>query len=113
MATIFSKIIAKEIPAKIVFEDDKCLAFHDVNPQAPTHILIIPKKEIRSMAEVTSEDAAILGHMMVKASDIAREIGIADRGYRLVVNTNQWGGQTVYHLHIHLMSGRAFSWPPG
>lgn len=113
MATIFSKIIAKEIPAKIVFEDDKCLAFHDVNPQAPTHILIIPKKEIRSMAEVTPEDAAVLGHMMVKASDIARELGIAERGFRLVVNTNQWGGQTVYHLHIHLMSGRAFKWPPG
>lgn len=113
MATIFSKIIAKEIPAKIVYEDEKCLAFHDVNPQAPTHILIIPKKEIRSMAEVTPEDAAILGHMMLKASDIAREIGVADRGYRLVVNTNQWGGQTVYHLHIHLMSGRAFKWPPG
>ena len=113
MATIFSKIIAKEIPAKIVFEDEKCLAFHDINPQAPTHILIIPKKEIRSMAEVTPEDSALLGHMMSKAADIAREIGVAERGYRLVVNTNQWGGQTVYHLHIHLLSGRAFKWPPG
>lgn len=113
MSTIFSKIISKEIPAKIVYEDETILAFHDIHPQAPTHILIIPKKEIRSMAEVTPDDEKVLGHMMVKASELARELKVDERGYRLVVNTNQWGGQTVYHLHIHLMSGRAFKWPPG
>ena len=111
--TIFKKIIDKEIPAKIVYEDEKCLAFHDVNPQAPVHVLIIPKKEIRSMAEATADDKAVLGHMVVKAADIARELGVSDQGYRLVVNTNGWGGQTVFHLHMHLLSGRQLSWPPG
>jgi len=113
MSTIFSKIIDKQIPAKIVHEDELCLAFHDIHPQAPTHILIIPKKEIRSMAEITESDKAVLGHMMFTANQIAEKLGVKDKGYRLVVNTNQWGGQTVYHLHIHLLSGRALSWPPG
>jgi histidine triad (HIT) family protein len=111
--SIFKKIINKEIPAKIIFEDDHCLAFHDVSPQAPIHILMIPKKEIRSMAEATQEDKAVLGHMMFKCSEIARELGCSENGYRLVVNTNTWGGQSVYHLHIHLLSGRQLSWPPG
>lgn len=111
--TIFKKIIQKEIPAKIVYEDDLCLAFHDVSPQAPTHVLIIPKKEIRSMAEVTPADKEVLGHMMIKCSEIAVLLGVADKGYRLVVNTNSWGGQTVYHLHIHLLAGRSLQWPPG
>ncbi|MEK6554681.1 MAG: histidine triad nucleotide-binding protein [Bdellovibrionota bacterium] len=113
MSTLFSKIIDKQIPAKIVHEDELCLAFHDIHPQAPTHILIIPKKEIRSMAEITEEDKVILGHLMFTANQIAEKVGVKDKGYRLVVNTNQWGGQTVYHLHIHLLSGRALSWPPG
>lgn len=111
--SIFKKIIDKEVPAKIVYEDDICLAFHDVSPQAPTHVLVIPKKEIRSMAEVTTEDKEILGHMMVKCSEIAAQLGVAEKGYRLVVNTNSWGGQTVFHLHIHLLAGRALQWPPG
>ena len=113
MSTIFSKIISKEIPAKIVHEDELCLAFQDINPQAPTHILIIPKKEIRSMAEATLEDQMLLGHLLLTANEIAKKIGVQEKGYRLVVNTNQWGGQTVYHLHVHLLSGRALSWPPG
>ena len=111
--TIFNKIINKEIPAKIVYEDDLCMAFHDVTPQAPTHILMIPKKQIRSMAEVKAEDKEVLGHMMVKCSEIAAKLGVSEKGFRLVVNTNSWGGQSVYHLHIHLLAGRALSWPPG
>lgn len=110
--TIFSKIINKEIPAKIVFEDDQCLAFHDVNPQAPTHILLIPKKPIKSMAEVTDEDEKLLGSLMVKASQIAQEQGL-ENGYRLVINTRADGGQTVDHLHIHILGKRHMKWPPG
>ncbi len=113
MSTIFKKIIEKEIPAKIIFEDELCLAFHDATPQAPTHVLVIPKKEIRSMAEVTADDKKVLGHMMVKCSEIARELGVDEKGYRLVVNTNYGGGQSVYHLHIHLLAGRQLKWPPG
>ncbi len=111
--TIFKKIIDRQIPAKIVYEDELCLAFHDIQAQAPTHILLIPKKEIRSMAEVTAADEKTLGHMMVKASAIAAEQGLAKEGYRLVINTNENGGQSVFHLHIHIMGGRAMQWPPG
>ncbi len=111
--TIFKKIIDKEIPAKIVHEDNLCIAFHDVQPQAPVHILLIPKKNIRSMAEVKPEDAATLGHMMVVASEIAAKQGLAANGYRLVANTNQHGGQSVFHLHFHILGGRQMEWPPG
>ena len=111
--TIFSKIIAKEIPAKIVYEDDRCLAFHDIQPQAPVHVLLIPKQPIRSMAEVTAADAAVLGHLMVTASKIAKDLGLAENGYRVVANTNDHGGQTVYHLHFHILGGRPMTWPPG
>ena len=111
--SVFKKIIDKEIPAKIVFEDDICLAFHDIAPSAPTHVLLIPKKEIRSMADVTPEDSEILGHMMVKIPLIANELGIAEDGFRTVINTNDMGGQEVYHLHIHLLGGRQMQWPPG
>ncbi|MEM7008793.1 MAG: histidine triad nucleotide-binding protein [Thermodesulfobacteriota bacterium] len=113
MSTIFKKIIDKEIPADIVYEDDICLAFKDIDPKAPVHVLIIPKKEIPSMAEVTEGDKEILGHMMVKASEVAKSLGISDSGYRLVANTNPEGGQEVYHLHIHLLGGRQMTWPPG
>lgn len=113
MSTIFSKIIRKEIPAKIVYEDDLCLAFYDISPQAPVHIVLIPKQQIRSMAEVTPEDQTILGHLMVKASQIAEKQGLKDSGYRLVLNTNEDGGQSVFHLHIHILGGRTLSWPPG
>ncbi len=113
MATIFNKIINKEIPAKIVYEDDLCLAFRDITPQAPTHILMIPKKEIVSMAEVKPEDQSLLGHMMIKISEIAKAEGLAEQGYRVVANTNEYGGQSVYHLHFHILGGRKLTWPPG
>lgn len=112
--TIFKKIINKEIPADIVYEDDICLAFKDINAQAPVHILVIPKKEIRSLADIdASEDKEILGHLLVKTSEIAKAQGLADSGYRTVINTNNDGGQTVYHIHIHILGGRALTWPPG
>lgn len=113
MPTIFTKIMNREIPAKIVYEDEICLAFRDVNPQAPVHVLLIPKKEIPTMNDVTPEDAAILGHMMVKAPEIAKQEGIADKGYRLVFNTNAHAGQTVFHIHLHIIGGRPMAWPPG
>ncbi|MCB0391409.1 MAG: histidine triad nucleotide-binding protein [Bdellovibrionales bacterium] len=111
--TIFKKIIDKEIPADIVYEDDICLAFRDITPQAPQHILIIPKKEISSLNKVTSEDKELLGHMLLMASEIAKKINISEDGYRLVINTNSHGGQSVNHLHMHVIGGRQLSWPPG
>lgn len=112
--TIFKKIIDKEIPARIVHEDDLCLAFYDVQPQAPTHILIIPKKEIRSLDDIDPvADKELLGHLLVTAHQIAKNLGFGEKGYRLAINTNSAGGQTVYHLHIHLLAGRALQWPPG
>ena len=113
MSTIFKKIIDKEIPADIVHEDDLCIAFRDIDPKAPTHILVIPKKEIPSMADIDENDKMLLGHLYLIASKIAKDEGVSDTGYRLVVNTNQEGGQEVYHLHIHLLGGRQMNWPPG
>ena len=112
MATLFTKIINREIPADIVYEDEQCLAFRDIDPKAPTHILIIPKKEISKMSEAAMEDQKLLGHLLLKAGDIARNEGVSDN-FRLVVNNGASAGQTVFHLHIHLMAGRAFGWPPG
>lgn len=112
MSTIFGKIIRKEIPAKIVYEDDLCLAFRDVAPQAPTHVLIIPKREIPSLADASASDRDLLGHMLVKAADIARSEGL-EAGYRLVINSGQDGGQSVSHLHMHILGGREMTWPPG
>jgi histidine triad (HIT) family protein len=111
--TIFGKIIRGEIPCDKVYEDDDLLAFRDVNPAAPTHILIIPKKFIPTIDEAQAGDAEILGKMMLRAAAIARQEGIAENGYRLVVNCNADGGQSVYHLHLHLVGGRAMAWPPG
>ncbi|MCC7440706.1 MAG: histidine triad nucleotide-binding protein [Bdellovibrionales bacterium] len=111
--TLFSKIIRREIPAKIIHEDEHCLAFHDIAPQAPQHVLVIPKKEIRSMAEARPEDQALLGHLMLTASKLARDMGVDEEGYRIVVNTNRAAGQTVFHLHLHLLAGRDLNWPPG
>ncbi len=113
MSTIFNKIIDKEIPADIVYEDDLCLAFRDIDPKAPTHVLIIPKKEIPSLAEASEDDKELLGHLLLTASKIAKDLGISDSGYRLVANTNSEGGQEVNHLHIHLLGGRQMTWPPG
>jgi len=111
--TIFSKIIKKEIPSDVVYEDSECLAFRDIHPQAPTHVLLIPKREIPSTAELRPEDKELMGHLMVKASEIARQLGLSDDGYRIVVNTRAFGGQTVNHLHLHILGGRPLSWPPG
>ncbi len=113
MSTIFAQIINREISADIVYEDEFCLAFKDINPQAPVHVLLIPKKEIVSMATVQSEDQTVLGHLMVKASEIASTLGLSEDGYRLVVNTNGDAGQSVFHLHIHILGGRKLTWPPG
>lgn len=110
--TIFDKIIRREIPADIVYEDDLCLAFKDVNPQAPVHILIIPKQAIAKVADAGKEDQKILGHLLLKAGEIAEELGVKD-AFRLVVNNGENAGQTVFHLHIHLLAGRALNWPPG
>ena len=110
--TIFKRIIDKEIPANIVFEDDLCLAFHDVNPQAPTHVLVIPKKEIPSVADLEDGDAALAGHLLLIARDIARQLEL-DGGFRLVINSGPEAGQSVDHLHVHVLGGRSLSWPPG
>ena len=113
MSTIFKKIIDNEIPADIVHEDEQCIAFRDIDPKAPTHIILIPKKEIPSMAEIDGNDKGLIGHLYLVASKIAKDEGVSDSGYRLVVNTNKEGGQEVYHLHVHLLGGRQMNWPPG
>jgi histidine triad (HIT) family protein len=110
--TIFKRIIDGEIPAKIVYQDDRCLAFHDIAPQAPTHVIVIPKKEIASLDAVTEEDAPLLGHLVVVVHRLARELKL-DQGYRVVVNCGPHAGQSVDHLHFHLLGGRAMAWPPG
>lgn len=112
MSTIFTKIINREIPADIVYEDDLCLAFRDINPQAPTHVLLIPKKEIPRLVDAKADDAALLGHLMLTANKIAQELGVGD-AFRLAVNNGADAGQSVFHLHLHILAGRAFRWPPG
>lgn len=113
MSTIFTKIIQKEIPAKIVYEDDDVLAFEDIQPQAPVHILIIPKKEIPTLNDLQEEDSTLMGKLFLVAQKIAKEQGFADQGYRTVFNCNEDGGQTVDHIHLHLLAGRRLTWPPG
>ncbi|XP_076876092.1 adenosine 5'-monophosphoramidase HINT1 [Brachyhypopomus gauderio] len=110
--TIFGKIIRKEIPAKIVYEDDQCIAFHDVAPQAPTHILVVPIKPITQISKAVDGDKELLGHLMIVAKKCAEQAGLT-QGYRLVINEGPDGGQSVYHLHIHVMGGRQLGWPPG
>lgn len=111
--TLFTKIIRREIPATIVYEDDLCLAFKDIQPQAPIHVLLVPKKEIASIAHLSAEDAQTLGHMMLKTKEIAVKLGIDKTGYRVVTNIGDQGGQTVHHLHFHILGGRQMTWPPG
>jgi histidine triad (HIT) family protein len=111
--TIFGKIIRKEIPAQIIFENDDLLAFRDISPVAPTHILVIPKKPIRSVAQASESDATLLGKLMLAAAEIARRDGLDQAGYRIVTNIGDNGGQTVFHLHLHLLGGRKMEWPPG
>ena len=110
---LFAKIIAKEIPADIVFEDDRSLAFRDINPKAAVHILIVPKKDIARVSEAKCEDEPLLGHLLTVAADIARKEGIDSTGYRLVINKGRDAGESVPHLHVHLLGGRALGWPPG
>jgi len=110
--TIFQKIIDRQIPADIVYEDDRSLAFRDIHPQAPTHVIVIPKRRIPSLAVASDEDAALLGHLLLVARTLADQLGLTN-GYRAVVNCGSDGGQTVDHLHVHLLGGRALGWPPG
>jgi len=112
MDCLFCKIVAGSIPAKKVREDEHLLAFHDIDPKAPTHILVIPKKHITSLAHATAADAEVLGRLLLAASEIAREQGLG-KGYRIVISTGAEGGQTVDHLHLHLLGGRQMHWPPG
>ena len=111
--TIFQKIIDREIPADIVLEDDRALAFRDINPQAPVHVLVIPKKPIVGVSSAEDSDEAVLGHLLVVAKKVAILEGIDQSGYRLVINNGTHGGQTVFHLHVHVLGGRQLSWPPG
>ena len=113
MPTLFEKIIAREIPASIVYEDDRVLAFRDISPQAPHHILVVPKKVIPRIAEAGEGDEALVGHLLLTAAKIAKENGFAETGFRLVMNNGADGGETVPHLHLHLLGGRALGWPPG
>ena len=110
--TIFGKIIRREIPANIVYEDDLALAFTDINPQAPVHILVIPKKPIVKLADAESQDQALLGHLLLTVQQVAAAAGLTN-GYRVVINNGADGGQTVYHLHLHILGGRPMEWPPG
>jgi histidine triad (HIT) family protein len=112
MPTIFKRIIDKEIPATIIYEDDRCLAFHDVAPQAPTHVLVIPKKEITSLESIGDEDAELLAHLLLVIRDLAKKLNLGN-GYRVVINNGRDGGQSVDHLHFHLLGGRPLTWPPG
>lgn len=111
--TLFEKIIARQIPAKIVYEDDLVLAFHDVKPAAPVHILIVPKKVIPRIAEAQPEDQALLGHILLKAGEIAKTAGLQESGFRLVINNGRDAGESVPHLHCHILGGRDLAWPPG
>jgi len=111
--TLFEKIIAREIPATIVYEDDKVLAFKDINPGAPTHVLIVPKNPIPRIAQAQPQDHQVLGHLLLKAAEIARELGLSEKGYRLVINNGPDAGESVPHLHVHILGGRRLAWPPG
>jgi len=111
--TLFSRIIRGEIPADVVYEDEFTLAFHDINPQAPVHILIIPKKPLATLNDLDAQQVELAGRLLVTASQLAKDLGIDQSGYRTVINCNQDGGQEIYHLHVHLLGGRALRWPPG
>uniref|UniRef100_A0A7C4JS61 Histidine triad nucleotide-binding protein n=1 Tax=Thermodesulfobacterium geofontis TaxID=1295609 RepID=A0A7C4JS61_9BACT len=113
MSCIFCKIVNKEIASNIVYEDEKVVAFHDINPQAPYHILVVPKKHISTLLEVTEEDKELIGHIYLVINKIAKELGFDERGYRVVVNCKEEAGQTIFHLHFHVLAGRVMGWPPG
>jgi histidine triad (HIT) family protein len=110
--TLFQKIADREIPAKLIHEDAVCVAFHDISPQAPTHVLVVPRKPIVRVGEATAEDQATLGHLLLVAAQLSRQLNLA-KGFRIVINNGPDGGESVPHLHVHLLGGRALSWPPG
>ncbi|MGH9452896.1 MAG: histidine triad nucleotide-binding protein [Terriglobia bacterium] len=110
---VFCKIVEGMIPAKIVYQDEQAIAFEDIHPQAPVHLLVIPRKHLASLNEAAAEDEALLGHLHLIAPRLARERGIDGKGYRTVINNGTWAGQSVFHLHVHVMGGRVFHWPPG
>src|SRR5262245_15298951 len=110
---LFCKIAKKEIPSSVVYEDDRVLAFNDINPQGPTHVLVVPKQHIASLNDLSSEHDAIVGELVRRAAAIAKERGISESGFRTVFNTNREAGQTVFHIHLHLIGGRSLAWPPG
>ena len=112
MSTLFTKIIRREIPADIVYEDDQCIAIRDINPQAPTHVLVIPKKEITRLSDAVPEDQALLGHLVLASCKVAKTLGVGD-AFRLVVNNGAEAGQSVFHIHLHILGGRRLGWPPG
>lgn len=111
--TIFQKIIDREIPAKLAHEDEHCIAIHDINPQAPVHVLVIPKKLIARVGEASASDQAVLGHLLLTAAALAKKLGVAESGYRIVINNGRDGGESVPHLHVHLLAKRPLAWPPG
>ncbi len=111
--TVFARILAGDIPARFVHQDDHCVVFHDIAPQAPVHLLVVPRKALVSVASATADDAALLGHLLLVAAQVARAAGLEDGGYRLVTNIGDDGGQSVPHLHIHVLGGRPMRWPPG
>lgn len=111
--TLFEKIVARQIPSDIVYEDDQILAFRDIHPQAPVHVLVVPKKPIPRVDGADAGDQALLGHLLLKTAELARRLGIDETGYRLVINNGRNGGESVPHLHVHLLGGRAMTWPPG
>lgn len=113
MRCLFCSIIEKNFPSKTVYEDEKVLAFHDVKPQAPVHILVVPKKHLSTALDLKKEDNELCGHLFQAANKIAKDMGVAEKGFRLVLNCNRDAGQTVYHLHLHLLAGRLMQWPPG
>jgi histidine triad (HIT) family protein len=113
MSCLFCKIIGREIPGAIVYEDDRILAFEDINPQAPTHVLVVPKRHVATLNDLVDSDDQLIGEIVRRAAAIAKERGLASGGYRTVFNTNREAGQTVFHVHLHLLGGRAFDWPPG
>ncbi len=110
---IFCEIAQKRAQADIVYEDDDCVAFRDINPQAPTHVLVVPKRHIESLSTLTAEDKELAGSLMLAAAKVAEQLGIVQPGYRVVINTNPAAGQTVFHIHLHVLGGRTFGWPPG
>jgi len=111
--TVFTKIIAREIPADIVYEDDDVIAFRDINPQAPVHVVIIPKRPIPTINDLTPADAELVGRLYLAAKQVATDLGIAESGYRTLINCNKDGGQDIFHIHMHLLGGREMGWPPG